>query len=366
MKIPNVFFASCPDRSLALFRSPFFRRLSLSIAAVPWFSASFLFLAFPLLFAPSLLLSGRLPFLFPPAAPHSPACLPWIIALSAVLCQYNRRASFYACEVRRLMKVFWRLFTELSSRKSISKLAGSLAKSSFSKRWIPSFVKAYNIRVEEAEKPLDEYASLNEFFTRRLKPGMRNIDPDESTLISPVDASIVGLGTVEEGRIINVKGQDYSVDELLNGSPRAVNYKNGFYIVLYLSPSDYHRIHAPVSGTIVEKEYIPGRVYPVNDFGMRNMRKVLSRNERLVTYIQHECGETALVKVGAMNVSAIRYVEPLPEAPEKGQEIAYFEFGSTVVLLMEKGTFRFNDNLHAAMKVQMGDPLGRLHEKTAK
>ena len=264
------------------------------------------------------------------------------------------------------MKVFWRLFTELSSRKLISKLAGSLAKSSFSKRWIPSFVKAYNIRVEEAEKPLDEYESLNEFFTRRLKPGMRNIDPDESTLISPVDALIVGLGTVEEGQIINVKGQDYSVDELLNGSPRAVNYKNGCYIVLYLSPSDYHRIHAPVSGTIVEKEHIPGRVYPVNDFGMRNLRKVLSRNERLITYIQHECGETALVKVGAMNVSAIRYVEPLPETPEKGQEIAYFEFGSTVVLLMEKGTFQFHDHIHAAMKVRMGDPLGRLHEKTAK
>src|SRR5690606_18809828 len=107
--------------------------------------------------------------------------------------------------------------------------------------------------------------------------------------------------------------------------------RQGFYIVLYLSPTDYHRIHCPVSGKLLEREHVPGKVYPVNEFGMRHMKGTLSRNERLITYIRHGGGEAAVVKVGAMNVSSIQYVEPLGNTVERGQELAYFEFGSTVV-----------------------------------
>ncbi|MBW7474494.1 archaetidylserine decarboxylase [Paenibacillus oenotherae] len=259
-----------------------------------------------------------------------------------------------------MAKWLLRSMTELSSRKWISRITGRFAQSHASRRFIPRFAKTYGISIEEAEKRLDEYSTLNEFFTRRLKPGVRTIDTAAAALVSPVDALITGIGPIEAGTIINVKGQNYTIEELLNRSPRMENYKNGYYMVLYLSPTDYHRIHTPVDGTIVEREHVPGKVYPVNDFGLRHMPRVLSRNERLITYIRHQTGETAVVKVGAMNVSSIKYVEPQHDKVSKGQELAYFEFGSTVVLLTEDDTFVPRNDLMTGKKVRMGEKLGTI------
>ncbi|AJY73613.1 archaetidylserine decarboxylase [Paenibacillus beijingensis] len=261
-----------------------------------------------------------------------------------------------------MMKWLLRSMTELSSRKWISRLTGRFAQSPASRRFIPRFARMYGIRVEEAEKTMAEYATLNEFFTRRLRPGMRTIDSSPDALVSPVDALVTGAGPIEKGLLLNVKGQDYTIEELLNRSPRLENYIHGFYMVLYLSPTDYHRIHSPVNGTVVEREHVPGKVYPVNEFGLRHMRKVLSRNERLITYIQHGKGEIAVVKVGAMNVSSIRYAEPKRDALAKGDELAYFEFGSTVVLLTEENTFQPREDLKPGLKVKMGELLGRLSD----
>ena len=259
-----------------------------------------------------------------------------------------------------MSKWLLRTMTELSSRKWISRLTGRFAQSSASRRLIPRFARMYGIALEEAEKRIDEYSTLNEFFTRRLKPGMREIDPEPGSLVSPVDALITGAGKINAGTILNIKGQDYTIDELLAGSPRTENYRQGFCLVLYLSPTDYHRIHAPVEGAIVEREHLPGRVYPVNDFGLRHMPRVLSLNERLVTYIKHARGEVAVVKVGAMNVSSIRYVDESAQRADRGGELAYFEFGSTVVLLTEDDTFELRSDLMPGKKVRMGEKLGTL------
>lgn len=258
-----------------------------------------------------------------------------------------------------MSKPFFRLLTELSSRKWVSQLTGAFARSKMSRHFIPRFAQTYGIPVQDAEKSIKEYKSLNDFFTRRLKPGLRPIHEDVSRVVSPVDAMITGIGDIKDGTILNVKGQDYTIDELLNRSPRTVNYNNGFYFVLYLSPTDYHRIHSPISGDILEKEHVPGKVYPVNEFGLRYMKRVLSRNERLITFIQHATGEVAVVKVGALNVSSIQYVTPLPKTLERGQELAYFEFGSTVVLLFEDGMFEPRPDLKLGSKVKMGEDLGR-------
>ncbi|WP_166240749.1 archaetidylserine decarboxylase [Paenibacillus turpanensis] len=258
-----------------------------------------------------------------------------------------------------MTKSFMRLLTELSSRKWISQITGAFAKSKLSKAMIPTFARMYGINVAEAEKALHEYSTLNEFFTRRLKTGSRMVDNTEHALVSSVDAVITGIGSISEGTVFNVKGQDYTVEELLNRSPREVNYKNGFCFVLYLSPTDYHRIHSPVSGKVLETEHVPGKVYPVNEFGLRHMTRVLSRNERLITFIRHEHGEVAVVKVGALNVSSIKYAaEKLPDRLTRGDELAYFEFGSTVVLLTESGTFTPDPSLTLGSKVRMGQRLG--------
>ncbi|MEK3733652.1 MULTISPECIES: archaetidylserine decarboxylase [Paenibacillus] len=260
-----------------------------------------------------------------------------------------------------MAKHLLRLMTELSSRKWLSKLMGRFSHSGVSRYLIPTFIRVYQIPAHEAEKEIHEYRSLNEFFSRRLKIGMRSIDDTQSAMVSPVDATITAQGLIQAGTIVNVKGQDYTIAELLNHSPRIEHYINGYVFVLYLSPTDYHRIHSPVTGVQTESEHLKGKVYPVNDFAMTHIRSVLSRNERLITYIAHEFGEVAVVKVGAMNVSSIQYVSDEVKQWQIGDELAYFEFGSTVVLLTESGTFTPRGDLETGSRVKMGELLGVLH-----
>ncbi|MGG1660979.1 archaetidylserine decarboxylase [Brevibacillus sp. NRS-1366] len=248
--------------------------------------------------------------------------------------------------------------TELTSHKWSSKLIGSFTKTRASRWLLPLYSRAYGIRIEDAEKPLKAYQSLNEFFIRRLKDGLRPINQNSAALVSPVDATVTGIGRIDDKRTIHVKGQNYTTDELLGSGSTFNRYHEGFFIVLYLSPSDYHRVHSPVTGTILAKIHILGRTYPVNEFGLKHMSKVLSRNERLITYMGHLYGILSLVKVGAMNVSSIKYTNSLVTHLNKGDELAYFEFGSTVVLLVENGAFEFLQELCVGTQVRVGEPLG--------
>jgi phosphatidylserine decarboxylase len=259
------------------------------------------------------------------------------------------------------MKPVYKLLTQLSSRKTISRLTGRFAKSKFSRRMIPHFAKTYQINLGEAEKEIHHYPTLNTFFTRRLKGGVRPIDPRPDTVISPVDALITGMGEIKEGTIFNVKGQTYTIREMLEDPKRESVYHQGHYIVLYLSPTDYHRIHTPISGEIMKHVHKIGKVYPVNEFGLRHMKRVLSRNERLITYLKNSYTEMAVVKVGALNVASIQLNERLTtKEVQKGDELAYFEFGSTVVLLIKDNTFQFLSTLREGDRVRLGEPIGTM------
>jgi phosphatidylserine decarboxylase len=261
------------------------------------------------------------------------------------------------------MDTFYRWLTEGTSQKWISQTTGKLTKSSLSKRWIPAFAKTYGIRVEEAEKALNEYRTLNEFFTRRLKPGLRKIDEMPNSIVSSVDALITGMGEIQRETEFAVKGQLYTVPELLDDAEEAKRYMNGKFVVLYLSPTDYHRIHAPIDGELVHTKHVLGKVYPVNDFGLRKMNKVLSRNERLISYIRNKSTQVAVVKVGALNVSSIQMSDQITSNQlKKGQELAYFEFGSTVVLLLEGGRTKWAPGLAEDKRILLGEPIAYVSE----
>ncbi|WP_202081367.1 archaetidylserine decarboxylase [Caldalkalibacillus salinus] len=262
------------------------------------------------------------------------------------------------------MKPVYKLLTELSSKKLISSITGKFAKSKLSRSFIQSFAQTYQINIDEAEKRLEEYPTLNAFFTRRLKEGARAIDERENTLVSPVDARITGVGQVQKGTILDIKGQSYTIAEMLQDDVEAAKYQQGTYIVLYLSPTDYHRIHAPLDGAVMRHVHLKGKVYPVNDFGLTHMPRVLSRNERLITYMKRDQLELAVVKVGAMNVSSIQLSDQLQTTTvKKGDELAYFEFGSTVVLLIQEGAFVMNKGLEEGNKVHMGEAIGSIRYK---
>ncbi|GAB6933121.1 archaetidylserine decarboxylase [Calditerricola satsumensis] len=263
-------------------------------------------------------------------------------------------------------------------KRSVSRLAGYLAASPMSRVLIPRFARTYGVNVDEAERPLEAYESLADFFTRRLKPGARPVAPGKDVVVSPVDGRVSQAGSIAEGTLLQAKGVTYRVRELLGSAEKAAAYEGGAFVTLYLSPRDYHRIHMPVSGWITEYCYVPGTLFPVNPFGVRCVDGLFAKNERLITYIRTDWGEVAVVKVGATMVGSVcvtydetvrtnvrrgkltcRVLE-VPHYAEKGEELGYFTFGSTVIVLFPRGTVRLRDDLCPGQAVRMGEPIGRV------
>lgn len=216
-----------------------------------------------------------------------------------------------------------------------------------------NFARIYNIDIDEAEKRLEEYSCLQEFFSRHLRPGARAIAAN-SNIITPCDGKMTIASRVHDGTLIQVKGKHYSVDELLAGSPHVTRFVRGHYATLYLSPRDYHRFHVPITGTIIETIYVRGTLWPVNPWSVNTVDKLFCRNERVITLITDDKTRKLLahIAVGATMVGkiALEYCrlddnyEDLPHgrriihdpiSVEKGQALGTFLFGSTIILLME-------------------------------
>lgn len=239
---------------------------------------------------------------------------------------------------------------------------------------IRAFAAAYKINLEEAEKPLEEYPSLNAFFIRHLKEGVRPIDADPRSIVSPVDARASRFGNITEGLLIQTKGIVYTLKDLLGSAERAEPYLEGKYMVLYLSPQDYHRMHTPVECKVNGFNYAPGKLFPVNDIAVEGLHGLFPKNERLTSFLVSPRGRIAMIKVGATNVGKIRVTydsirtnrffrkkrdvnyDP-PREMAKGAEIGRFEMGSTVILLFERDTVEFAERMYEGIKVRLGEPI---------
>lgn len=167
------------------------------------------------------------------------------------------------------------------------------------------FARAVGIDISEAEHPVEAYPSLNHFFVRRLRPGVRHWPEDPQVAGSPVDGIVGQSGPVQEGRLLQAKGRWYGAAELLGSEEEAAPYQGGSFLTLYLSPRHYHRIHTPCPGRIVAARHLPGGLLPVNRPAVMHVPHLFARNERLVVHIQGPGGRVALVAVGATNVGAI-------------------------------------------------------------
>lgn len=242
---------------------------------------------------------------------------------------------------------------------------------------IRAFARKYGVDESEAERPLHEYPTFTEFFTRRLKPGARTIAPGELVPVSPVDGTIGELGEIVESRLLQAKGKHYTLAELIGGPDAeedARQFAGGTFCTIYLAPNNYHRIHAPLGGEITGYVNMPGQLWPVNPVGVRNVEKLFCVNERLTTFLKTARGPCAVVAVGATNVGRIRALyddvvtnarrtrkpaRKLYEKPariEKGGELAVFEMGSTVVALFAPGV-KLPARLAPGQPIKLGERL---------
>lgn len=262
-----------------------------------------------------------------------------------------------------------------------SHLVGILAKC----RWrfvkvpfIRLFARVYGVNMEEARNPDPvSYESFNDFFTRELKRDARVICQAPDTIASPVDGCVSELGNLVDDCLIQAKGMDYSLSHLLGHSNSLTDsFRNGSFATLYLSPKDYHRVHAPISASLVESFYIPGKLFSVNQTTVRRIPGLFTKNERLVTVFNSPAGKMALVMVGAMIVRGIRTTwhqgvypagrvarDSLDVWPDfgKGDELARFELGSTVILLFGPGAICWDQQLKPRDIIKLGQQLATIN-----
>jgi phosphatidylserine decarboxylase len=271
------------------------------------------------------------------------------------------------------------LLLSVLPKHAMSRGAGWLASRTIPVGWRGTVYRGYSrlfgANPDEAALPLDQYASINAFFTRALKPGLRPLAPN--AIVSPVDAAVGAYGIVDDDTLVQAKGRTYSLAALLGDRDLAQAFAGGTYTTLYLSPKDYHRIHVPMGGRVTAATYIPGELWPVNVAAVTHVADLFAVNERIVVMLEGEHGgRMAIVPVGATMVGMTRlsfddlhtnarrgevqrrrYAPPI--ALHAGDQLGHFEFGSTVVLVCSRDAGVI-EPLTPGEPVTMGQRIGAL------
>lgn len=238
-------------------------------------------------------------------------------------------------------------------------------------------VTAYHVDMQAAAEPDPRaYPSFNAFFVRALREGARTPPVDVDAIACPADGRISQIGRIADGRIVQAKGQDYSVAELLADDAAAGAYADGSFATIYLSPRDYHRVHMPLEGELVETVHVPGRLFSVAPGPVAGIPRLFARNERLVCHFEGTHGPFVVVMVGAILVSGITTVWSGAEVPPYARtiirrdwrgrgirlarfaEMARFEMGSTVIMLIPCAAF--DPEFGNETPVTVGQRLGHL------
>jgi phosphatidylserine decarboxylase len=284
-------------------------------------------------------------------------------------------------DAEALEQRFVRELVRIAPKRVWSSLLGWLARRpvprAVRREFFTRYAELFAIDLDEIEHPLESYETIDAFFTRRLRPGARPIDGAENVAVSPVDGELVAQGVLAGDRLLQVKGCEYELGALLGGDPEASRFVDGTFATLYLAPRDYHRIHTPVAGGVIGARHIVGELFPVNARAVRDIRGLYTLNERVITYVDGGAfGLLGLVKVAACGVGHITlsYDEHVhshaprcfgrrdytPARPVgKGEEIAIFHLGSTVIVLFEPGRIAL-EPVVAGAHLRCGVPLARL------
>ncbi|KAL8872777.1 MAG: hypothetical protein Q9174_001653 [Haloplaca sp. 1 TL-2023] len=220
-----------------------------------------------------------------------------------------------------------------------------------SAREIQSFVDFHQLDMSEVLRPMDQFRNFNEFFYRELKPGARpcSAPKNPKVIVSPADCRSVVFNTMDEATKVWVKGREFTIENLLGDAypEDAKRYKTGALGIFRLAPQDYHRFHIPVDGVMGKPKLIEGEYYTVNPMAIRSALDVYGENVRYVVPIDSVAhGRVMVICVGAMMVGSTIITRKEGERVGRAEELGYFKFGgSTILLLFEPGTMKFDKDL---------------------
>ncbi len=268
-------------------------------------------------------------------------------------------------------------------QKVTTSLLGKLANSHLSiikNLFIRIFCRCYSINMSEAvEENAFAYATFNDFFIRRLKFDARPIGED---IVSPADGTISELGYLEKNQLLQAKGKYYSALQLLaNDESLTKTFENGAHALIYLAPHNYHRVHMPMAGRLLQMIYVPGTLYSVSPTTAQHIDGLFAKNERVIAIFETSVGKMAVIMVGAMIVGSISTVWAGQITPPrnqteisvynyetqniqlaKGQELGYFSLGSTVIVLFEKDRIVWDEHVDSST-IQMGQNIAKINER---
>jgi len=245
---------------------------------------------------------------------------------------------------------------------------------------IRGFLKLYDVHLEEVRLNVpDDFATFNDFFVRELEQDARAVDANPLSVVSPVDGTLSQAGIMRGDKLIQAKGIEYTLDDLLTTDlDRARDFAGGAFATIYLAPYNYHRVHAPVDGELIAAHYVPGDLFSVNNATATHVPGLFRRNERLNLHFKTPLGPMALIFVGALNVGSIStpwsgeirprktgVVKSLDLSAyardvRKGDLLGWFNMGSTVIVLLPKDTCTWRDNFSSGAVTRMGEAIGEL------
>jgi phosphatidylserine decarboxylase len=247
--------------------------------------------------------------------------------------------------------------------------------------FIRQYVSAFKVNVDEVSTPVpDGFVDFNAFFTRELAAGARPVDSGPDTITSPVDGAVSATGVIDKDLLIQAKGMHYSVEDLLaTDLPEAGAFHNGRFATIYLAPFNYHRVHAPLAGTLRAIRYVPGDLFSVNASTAQLVPGLFARNERLICHFTADDRPFVVILVGALNVGSISTpwtgaIRPrkrgvvadydLSSSAEsvtlaKGDLLGWFNMGSTVIMLLPDGSGAWSERLVTGTSLRMGEVIGR-------
>lgn len=257
---------------------------------------------------------------------------------------------------------------------------------------ISYFLKNYAVDLQECVQPNPfEYQNYNDFFTRKLHKNARILDPNPNSIISPADGYIAQYGNIKNDLLISAKGAELSLESLLANAPISSAsvqpnieknnkiehniFASGKFITIYLAPHNYHRVHMPITASVKQMLYVPGKLFSVNNATISKIPNIYTKNERVIVLFDSDIGKIALVLIGAMVVGSIvtswhGQVTPAKSRTitswgysnnqltiERGAEMGLFQLGSTVIVLFENNAINFSNNITIEAPIKMGEKI---------
>lgn len=270
---------------------------------------------------------------------------------------------------------FLRFFPKKGWSRLLSLLVTTRFPRFFSQWVMRRFIAAYQLDMDEAALPLEEYPTIGALFTRALKENTHSIDHTPLVAVSPADGHVLNSGRLQAGRLIQCKGHDFDVQDLLGDPEQAERFRGGSWCTVYLSPRDYHRVHHPIEGKIVRADYVNGALWPVNRAAVQNVKHLFCVNERVITYVESPLGSVATIMVGATSVGHItmafdnrlvankghrsqnrEYDSPIEI--KRADELGTFHLGSTAIILFANPDVKL-EALIDGQPIRIGMPIAR-------